>query len=1054
MPATAKLMQNPRLKTIIRWLCKGSISVVVLWLCFVSAGRVLCNIAIAQIAGLTNTKIKAESVDFNLNGSVLIEKLVIRPRRVQRYDDAILKAEAVYARFYPGSMLLLRPRLKEITVNDFVFDARYDVDIGRWNVAGLKIVAPRAGAGKMPLVCLKKGLLRYSKVSKGQTELIAAVPIDVGFERAEKMPGGYSFNITTAGTAGLDKNQLTGLWQPGRITIAGGISLTDVREPRPSEGRGEFEELWSINVLAGQLSYDRNRSYRLKLKIKDLLSTHSPTLDAFGSAGPSFLEKFGPLGALRRFFNRYRPVGRVDIDLEASGSLNQPAESTLAGKLYCKDVSICDRKFPYVIEHLTGRIDFTEKNAVLNNLCGRHGGVELSLNGWSNGFGPNWRYKIRITSNNMALDDDLHNALSAKQKRLWSVFSPGGLATIDYRRSRQSQTDKKTTLTVELLDAEAVYRHFPYPLKNLTGRLLFDRESITVSDVVSQSDGCKITINGKVTQRDTGRPIYDISVKADNVPLDSTLAAALPAEQSKLAGLVDTGGSVRIEDVTGRIWSTKQSSRLHYRLSLQNRQLELNDDSLGLLPGPLEKVVSELQPTGRVNCRVDLDRTPGAESPAYKITIDCLGNSINPGAFAYPLKELTGGLTITADGIELKNITASGPPASCQRQDGGSTVKINGRITLADNAFSGGRFTLDANNICFDEQLSSALPESIAPLYRRISPAGRFDLNFEDIKITRTETNERYVDFSGTARFKACSFNTSPAITKLDAELKFSGLYKMSDGFRAGRAELIADRLRIKGKSLTAVGADINYDRRRRSWLTKNLCADSYDGRLTGRLELKAPAEAALEYLLQAGFDDIDLKQFLSDTRYERRGTRDEHGTSGKMNGSLSIVGRIGTAGGEHLRDPAKREPSRIGRCRLQITDMQVGKLSPLAKLLYVLSPTEPKDFAFERMLVDSYIRDDRLSFKKFDLSGEALAFSGSGWMDLQSQDVDLTLTARGHRLATAEPSIFGSLTEAVGQGIVRMQVSGNFHDPQVTTETLPVIKETLEILGTRPTKK
>jgi len=300
--------------------------------------------------------------------------------------------------------------------------------------------------------------------------------------------------------------------------------------------------------------------------------------------------------------------------------------------------------------------------------------------------------------------------------------------------------------------------------------------------------------------------------------------------------------------------------------------------------------------------------------------------------------------------------------------------------------------------------------------------------------------------------------------------LRFSGLYEMSDGFRAGRAELAAVGLRIKGKALTAVSADVNYDRQRRSWLTKNISASSYDGRLTGRLKLKAPAEAAMEYLLQVGFDDIDLKQFLSDTTGDSRTdgpplcgnqghtspvgskTATSNGTSGKMNGSLSIVGRIGTVGGEHLREPL-REPLRIGRCRLQIADMQVGKLSPLAKLLSVLSPTEPKDFAFERMLIDSYIRDDRLSIKKFDLSGETLAFNGSGWMDLQSQDVDLTLTARGHRLATAEPSVFQSLTEAVGQGVVRMRVSGNFHDPQVTTETLPVIKETLGILGTRPTR-
>jgi hypothetical protein len=130
---------------------------------------------------------------------------------------------------------------------------------------------------------------------------------------------------------------------------------------------------------------------------------------------------------------------------------------------------------------------------------------------------------------------------------------------------------------------------------------------------------------------------------------------------------------------------------------------------------------------------------------------------------------------------------------------------------------------------------------------------------------------------------------------------------------------------------------------------------------------------------------------------------------------------------------------------------MQVGKLSPLAKLLSVLKLTEPRDFAFDRMLVDSYIKDNRLFFESFDLSGQDAAFTGSGWMDLQNQNVDLVLFARGGRVAAAEPSVLQSLTEGLGQGIVRMEVSGSLCDPEVTTKTLPVIKGTLEILGTKP---
>jgi hypothetical protein len=157
------------------------------------------------------------------------------------------------------------------------------------------------------------------------------------------------------------------------------------------------------------------------------------------------------------------------------------------------------------------------------------------------------------------------------------------------------------------------------------------------------------------------------------------------------------------------------------------------------------------------------------------------------------------------------------------------------------------------------------------------------------------------------------------------------------------------------------------------------------------------------------------------------------------MNGTLSISGQVGD------------DSHRIGRCTLRITDMKVSKASPLAKLLDVLKLTEPGDFAFGQMFIDSYIKRNRLFFEQFDLSGRTVAFNGSGWMNLDNQSLDLTLTARGQRLAGTEPSIWQSLTEGLGSAVVRMEVRGNVHDPVVTTRTLPVIKDALEILGTRP---
>jgi hypothetical protein len=1084
----------------------------VVWLAFTLAGRFLRQVAIEQVAEFTSAKIKAKSIDFNFDGSVTIEKLVIKPEQIREYDDTILKAEKVYARFDIGSLLLVRPRLREITVKDFVFNAQYDLDAGQWNTAGLKFNVPKGGNGRMPGVRLERGTLQYSEVSKGQLKVVTKIPIDARFAPAKETPAAYNFTMTTAEMAQAGKSTLNGTWQPGRITITGGFSSTNL----PT-----LERAWDIKVLAADLSYDANNIYSLKMRIKDCVGTRCVEGDMDAIDETSFVKRWGAFDFLQGFFRRFCPVGQIDFDLDASGNLERLSDSKFSGKVYCKDVSIRDVNFPYLVEHITGEVDLARDSASFNNLSGKHNDVDLTFDGWSKGFGADWQYEIRIKSDNMVLDSDLYDALNAQQKKFWSVFSPAGTAAIDYTFSQQSPTRIKKSLHLGLIDVEATYEKFPYPLKNLAGDLSFGEHDITISDLVSRYNGRTISFNGKVTERNTERPIFDLLISAKDVPLDSELAAALPDkqrnfyEQYDMAGLADADvkiltpepnagptiftadiffkkaslqleklphlisdisakvvvgpNSVNLEDFTGRydqgtislagrIWPTDQAEESRYCLKMRAERMEINDDLIGLIPTSLSEYVSKLQPKGKINLIADLNRAGPNDCPEHKLTIDCLGNRVSfsfakelpdagPAAFKpapFPLKDITGKLIITADAIKLEDITATaanGVPLTAITP----TIKLNGQITLADNAFSVGRLALSASDISFDGRLPPALPEALRDLYVKLAPKGRFDLNFEDVKMSKAEDGQKDFDFGGTAKLKECSLDIWPKLTELNAVLDMNGLYKTGSGLSKSRVTARADTLKVSGKSLTALKADMNYDCDRQGWLIDNLAADCYGGKLTGKLEYKQPAQGPSEYLLQVGFVDIDLKQFLSEQGDELPAALPDSklngATSGKMSGSLSLTTGVG------------RSSSRLGRCRLVICDMHVGKPSPLAKLLHVLQLTESEDFIFEQMFVDSYIKDNRLVFEKFDLSGESLAFTGSGSMDLKTKQVNLALTVRGERLADAEPSVLQSLAENIGSSVVRMEVTGNAYDPQVQIKTLPVINDSLQIFGKKTNK-
>lgn len=138
---------NPgREKQTYRYIIKAVIAAAIVWFIFAAAGRILGPIAVKQISDLTKAKVTAESVKLRLSGSVRIEKLLIRPEWEAKYNDAIFEADAVYVRFGWWSLLRLEPKVKEIRIKDFVFNALYDFDSGRWNLGGIRFSVRGGGA--------------------------------------------------------------------------------------------------------------------------------------------------------------------------------------------------------------------------------------------------------------------------------------------------------------------------------------------------------------------------------------------------------------------------------------------------------------------------------------------------------------------------------------------------------------------------------------------------------------------------------------------------------------------------------------------------------------------------------------------------------------------------------------------------------------------------------------------------------------------------------------------------------------------------------------------
>ncbi len=1054
--------------------------------------RMMPGVVAAEIGRLTNTRVQTGPFGFRLDGSIFIDGLVIRPQYEDpECDNAILRAKNVSVRVDRWSLLRLAPRVMNLCIEDFTLDAQANLDTGRWNVEGLRFHRSRhrRGGFVIPGVQLLSGKLRFCKVSDGKSEVVMSVPVEARFGEGLAQQG-YGFEIKTSKlSGGYGESHLSGYWRPGELALAGGLSSTDL----PS-----LERAWAVDILAAEFTYEKNGDYALDLRMRDVHGKQVPEVGAIQSVVPTGSGEAKLLAVLQRFLDRYRPTGTVgSIEAIARGNLRYLKDSEVEGALVCEDISICDSRFPYPIDHLAGQIGFTQSGIQLNRLVGKHGAVDVQIDGWAKGRGEERQYRYNITTDNMILDEALYAALRPGQKRMWDLFQPTGVVAADYWLIRTSPTDKRMNVSVDLKGVNATFREFPYPVTDLAGKLYFDRDGVTATNLLSESGSRRIAVNAKVTGLAAKKPIYYVGIEAANVPLDATLERALPAHYRESyrelgadgtadmrARVFSTGDannvgpiayvaevfcnskSLRLEQfpvvlsdvvaevvvspdslavkrlqgrygqspvvVTGDVLLAPDRKSRQYHAKVTAEEVPVDGTTIGLLSKPLAEQLLAFCPQGNVNVVLDL-RTPDSNDPASRSAqVDCLGLKVNHNRFPYPLENVHGTISLVGDSLTLENLTAS--PADPDQTQPSASLRIDGSISLDKGSFAGAAFTAKARDMTFTKALGGALPKAFAGFYQGLSPQGPFDLEVTNLTASRTGSDEMLVEFAARADFKDCDLRVSGLDAKLSGVVETEASYRTKQGLSMGRARLAGERLVVKGRTVSNVSAEAVYDPNSRVWSAEDLVGDCCRGKVLGRLRVGGVEAEASEYQLEITLTGVDAHQFLQAD--STASTVDKPYSGGVMNAWMSLGGHAG------------QTASRRGVCQFDVANMRVGKVSLLTNLLSVLRLSEPTEYTFDRMLLDSYIKQDTLLIRKLDMSGRNVAFAGSGTMFLPTGELNLTLTARGQRIAAADPSIFQSLTEGLGGAVVRIEVGGTVTEPRVTTKTLPVIEESLRVIG------
>ena len=1038
---------------------------VFVWLLLYMTELSFHQIVIERISNSIGAKVELKSTELSLSGRFVLEKLTISPKS-EKYNDAIFRAKKIIIKIDRSDLLGMKLNVKKITVKDFVFNAQNNKDINEWNLAQLKFAPQKKDSKPLPEIKLQNGTIKQSEITDGKLSYESKLRLNADFKPIKGQPDKYSFEVETSNTPKTAKKILVGSWQTGST---GNLTLTGDIAPFKLD---LLEKDWLISNLTLDLNYDKD-SFEIKnLATKDM-QFFTKNLNNTDSA--SFDSKKAPkiIGVLREFLQTYNPQGKFDFQVQYNSS-----KKNYNGKIGCKDISINFVKFPYLMENLQGEVDFSDKAIKLNKLLAKHKDVELEVDGSIEGFGPDVKATLSLKSNNMLLDNDLYQALSTKQKKAWNRVAPVGIVAIDYQYTKSSDHGKKAALSIDLIDVEASHQFFPYPLKKLTGNLIFNKENIEINNLVSAYDGRLITIDGRAWDTNTKNPNHDINIVAKKLPLDATLRAALSDSQRNfydslnMSGYTDATvkvtGSKNKENITadiaikdaamnyrgfdvndcvidityrpgvmeitnyrgrrgesliqleGKFWADDGKKLDNYQLTIRSDNFELTKDLASIFQKPAGDTYSRLRPKGKVEFIANLNKTSDTKKADYEIIVNCLGNSVDFDKINYPLRDVRGKIIIDSNSIELKGITAKNARTVKVPLEE-SFIKIDGKISLGEKR--NGQFKISANDILFENRFGQGLDDSVKTFYDKLKPTGSVDAEFDDIKIFTDDSNTIFISFNGQADLQDCSFMAEPNITGLHARLNIDGLYKVGQGLNTCMVNVLADSLIVSNKELTQFGTTINYIPQRKGWLGSNMVANCYGGKVSGQFGLSKLPET--QTTLELYFKDVNVKQF----------SKADSDTAGQMSGTLNI---------SKYGDNSKR----TGTCQLNITNMKVGKKSRMEKLLNVFSKNNKDDFSFDQMVVDSYIQGDEVWFKQFDMHGKTLNLVGRGQFDLETKQIDVVFAARGKRVS--QLPLIQSLTDTLGPAIMRIEVNGDYRDPIVKTSALPAISDALEIFGER----
>jgi hypothetical protein len=377
----------------------------------------------------------------------------------------------------------------------------------------------------------------------------------------------------------------------------------------------------------------------------------------------------------RDVYDQYTPAGTTDLDVHLTRDPKLTPGPRVTVDMKMHDCQVKYKEFPYQLTQTRGQVLIEPERTRIVDVEGRHGDAVVTIAGdiEYQGADPP-KVNLKVAGRDVAIDDDLKNALAERERATVQVFHLGGRADFDGTVVRGAGKDAPLDydLGIRLKGARLIHEDFPYLAEDVTGRMQLANGRCRIDGLQGRNGGASISARGWIDQR------------ADDFAMD---------------------------------------------IQLEGQDVALDESLRGALGPDLRAAWRRLSPSGHIDITAHLVKALGRdEKLAHEVHVVPRDIAVTLDMFPYPLEGLSGRLDFVGSEVRLSDLHAHNGPAE---------FFIGGRIGEGPHGPEAD-LTLKATSLRLEGPVRRAVPASLRELFEKFDASGRMDLDGVVVKYRPT----------------------------------------------------------------------------------------------------------------------------------------------------------------------------------------------------------------------------------------------------------------------------------------------------------------------------